>query len=322
MDLNSVWWDLERLEREMRHAYRHGHVQHSAFESDNPINRVSEVRSALWRSTHIAGHMLAERLAGIDLSGVLGILLDACKDIALYWGGSVLLGGAAGAGIGVFFGGVGAIPGAFAGAAFGAQAGTWVLGLLGLASLVEGLGAALGEALWCYESGIENAWGPTERHPYRDRWRAPDDFARGHVLLVMAMLTAIVAYLTRGRGDKAKLLQEIRQSPRLGPKVADWVAANEGKLLAHPALKPKEQQVTMTSATKPDAGPPMTPSQLRRAREEGPPEPAPKPREPRVMPQKKVRCFEPNGLPSGSFPEFDRQIAGQQRGINDMTVDE
>ncbi len=39
------------------------------------------------------------------------------------------------------------------------------------------------------------------------------------------------------------------------------------------------------------------------------------------MPQKKVRCFEPNGLPSGSFPEFDRQFAGQGRGINGMTVD-
>jgi len=170
-------------------------------------------------------------------------------------------------------------------------------------------------------AAFENAWGPTDRHPERDRWRAPNDLADGHVLLLMAMLTALTAYLTRGRGDKAKLLQEIRESPRLGPKVADWVVANEGKLAAHPALKPKEHQVTMSSAAKPEAGPPMTPSQLRRAREEGP-EPAPKPRTPQMMPQKKVRCFEPNGLPSGSFPEFDRQLTGQEGGINDMTVNE
>ncbi len=41
-----------------------------------------------------------------------------------------------------------------------------------------------------------------------------------------------------------------------------------------------------------------------------------------VMPQKKVPCFELNGLPHECIPEFDRQISGQQTGLNDLTVEE
>ncbi len=315
MDLNVLWWDLERLERD-RPQDPHG-----------LIDRVGNIRTALRQSTSIAGQTLVARLAGIDLSGILGILLDACRDIALYWGGSVLAGGAAGAGVGFFVGGVGAFPGAAIGAAAGAQAGAWVLGLLGLASLVEGLGTALGQALSCYASGIENAWGPTEWHPHRFPARAPHDFARGHEILAMALLAAIAAYLSRGRGDKQKLLQEIRQSPRLGPKVADWVAANEGRLAAHPALKPTEHLLPMASKAKRDTGPPMTPSQLRKAMGRGEEDlPPPKKPEPppalKGMPQKRVRCFEPNDLPKSKYPEFDRQLQGQQGGLNEMTVDE
>ena len=36
----------------------------------------------------------------------------------------------------------------------------------------------------------------------------------------------------------------------------------------------------------------------------------------------KVPCFATNDLPQGSVPEFDRQLAGQEDGINGMTVDE
>lgn len=322
MDLRLVWWQLERRESETQRAERHRLSLRSAPDLDGPINRIWQVRSALQQSTIVASNRLVMRFAGIDLSNVLHILLDACRDMALCWGGSVLVGSGIGAGVGFFFGGVGVIPGAAIGAAVGAKAGAWVLGALGLVSLMEDLSTMVPEALQWYERGFLNAWGPTERHPYRDHWHGIRELAEGHVLMVTAVLAAMMAYLTRGRGDKATLLQEIRQSRHLGPKVADWLVENEGKLAAHPVFKPREHQVTMASAAKPDAGPPMTPSQLRRAREEPPPEPAPKPQAPRVMPQKKVRCFEPNGLPSGSFPEFDRQLAGQERGINDMTVDE
>jgi hypothetical protein len=38
------------------------------------------------------------------------------------------------------------------------------------------------------------------------------------------------------------------------------------------------------------------------------------------MPTAKVPCFKTNGLPQAHFPEFDRQLAGQETGLNAMTV--
>jgi hypothetical protein len=122
-----------------------------------------------------------------------------------------------------------------------------------------------------YECGIRLAWGPV-RHWEADQGtdRAPGELAAGHVVLMVAMLSALVAYLTRGRGNpaaKARLLQEIRQSPRLGSKVADWLVANEEKLLRHPALRPRQQRVEMTSAAQAGGRPAATPSQLRAERQ-------------------------------------------------------
>jgi hypothetical protein len=35
-----------------------------------------------------------------------------------------------------------------------------------------------------------------------------------------------------------------------------------------------------------------------------------------------VRCFEPSDLPNNKYQEFDRQLEGQQNGLNEMSVDE
>ncbi len=333
MGLDHVWWQLERLESQQRRAARHAGFAPNDFEDlEARTGRVARVRSALFFSGGEASRMLAARLSGIDLSTVIETLLNACKDVAVYWGGSVLAGGAIGGVAGAFAGGVGAVPGAAVGAGLGTQFGAWVLGILGLKALIEDLGAAVPDMLRHYEAGFRMAWGPVRRwedaHSI-DMDGASRELAQGHVVLMMALLSALLAYLTRGRGDlaaRARILQEIRESRRLGPKVADWVAANEEALARHPGLKPKEQQVVMSQA-RPPAESPMTPSQIRKAMGRGeedmpPPKKPESPAQPKVMPQKKVRCFEPNGLPSGSFPEFDRQLAGQERGINDMTVDE
>jgi hypothetical protein len=40
------------------------------------------------------------------------------------------------------------------------------------------------------------------------------------------------------------------------------------------------------------------------------------------MPRKDVRCFKTTDLPQSKVPEFDRQLAGQEAGLNRMTVDE
>lgn len=43
---------------------------------------------------------------------------------------------------------------------------------------------------------------------------------------------------------------------------------------------------------------------------------------PKRMPEKRLPCFSPQKLPADKYPEMDRQLAGQQQGLNDMTVQE
>lgn len=211
------------------------------------IARVERVRQALDQSAPMAQRLMVQQLSGIGISAVWNMLVAACKEIALYYGGAVVTGAVVGGAIGATAFGVGAAPGVVIGTAAGAQVGTWVLALLGLKELAEGLGSMLPAALDHYERGFREAWGaapgdrsdtwkstiPASGNTYSGAWH----MAQGHVILVMAILTALVAYLSRGRGNKALLMQEIRESRRLGPKFADWLAENEGKLLGHPQLR-------------------------------------------------------------------------------------
>lgn len=338
--LAAVWQELERIQQQWiprpgenaRYTDTGGWARrvglHAMDSIADPWRRVQRVQQALEISGPIARQLIVERLAGIDLSSIWTVLLDACKEIALYYGSSVVVGAVIGGVAGAFAGGVGAVPGAAGGAALGAQVGGWILAFLGLKSLIEYVTEALPEALKHYENGFRRAWGappPNNRMPYTgpaipvNVSGAASDFALGHVIVIMAMLSALVSYLTRGRGNKAQVLQEIRQSPRLGPKVADWIAHNEGRLLNHPSLQHKPPG---TGRDRPQAmGSAESPSSLaggRRGRGDGNDAPTPPPR----MPEKKVPCFKTNDLPAAKVPEFDRQLAGQQRGLNNMTVDE
>ncbi len=339
--LASLWRELERIQQEWlagpgtqsRYSDHSGltrrvsaHVMEGLID---PWRRVQRVRQALDLSGPVARRLIVQRLSGIDLSDIWTVLLEACKEIALYYGSSVVVGAVVGGVAGAFAGGVGAVPGAVGGAAVGSQVGGWILAWLGLKSLVEYLSDALPEALTHYENGFRQSWGsppPSSRAPYAmDSPRAANveaaasDFAFGHLIVITAMLSALVSYLTRGRGDKAKVLQEIRQSPRLGPKVADWVAANEGQLINHPALQhrtPKAQREGYAG------GNAESPSRLAGGGRRGKGPDEEQPAVPKRMPEKKVPCFQPNDLPAAKIPEFDRQLAGQQRGLNNMTVDE
>lgn len=336
--LAAVWQELERIQQQWiprpgenaRYTDTGGWArrmgQHAMDSVADPWRRVQRVRQALEISGPIARGLIVERLAGIDLSSIWTVLLDACKEIALYYGSSVVVGAVIGGVAGAFAGGVGAVPGAAGGAALGAQVGGWILAFLGLKSLIEYVTEALPEALKHYENGFRRAWGappPNNRMPYTgpaipvNVSGAASDFALGHVIVIMAMLSALVSYLTRGRGNKAQVLQEIRQSPRLGPKVADWIAHNEGRLLNHPSLQHKPGS---GRDRKQDVGSAESPSSLagRRGKGDGNDTPTPPPR----MPEKKVPCFKTNDLPAAKVPEFDRQLAGQQRGLNDMTVED
>ncbi|MBB3224428.1 DUF6861 domain-containing protein [Pseudoduganella umbonata] len=211
------------------------------------VARVDRVRDALDQSAPIAKRLVMQQLSGIGLSAVWDILIAACKEIALYYGGSVVAGAVVGGAIGSLAFGVGAVPGAVIGTAAGAQVGMWVLAFLGLKELAEGLGKMFPAALEHYERGFREAWGAVAENR-RDMWNSATlpsgnshagawHMAQGHVILVTAILTALVAYLTRGRGNKALLMQEIRESRKLGPKFADWLAENEDRLIAQPQLQ-------------------------------------------------------------------------------------
>lgn len=282
-DLRSqAWAALERLQQQWQGALGTRPVFDSVGRSissgvsrvqghwDSAVSRVERVHSALQQSGPVARNLIAERLAGINLELIWHILLEACKDIALYYGGSVVAGTTLGGVGGFFVGGVGAVPGAVAGAAAGSQVGIWVLTLLGLKSLAEYMVDALPQAMRYYEQGFRRAWGdaPQGNRPNTTAMvpaapnvqQAAMDFGNGHVIVIAAMLMAVVAYLTRGKGDKGALLKEIRQSPRLGPKVANWVQANEGKLVNHPTLNPRLKAATPHQPpARPQA---QTPSQM------------------------------------------------------------
>ncbi|MRV75919.1 hypothetical protein GJ700_29820 [Duganella sp. FT92W] len=333
---SSIWFALEQHERRLGHGdgWRPGYdslgrvkdASHGFGLRDlaSQLSRVERVRQAIADSGELARRLLINRLSGISLDAIWPILIASCEDIALYYGGSVVAGATVGAAGGAFFGGVGAIPGAAVGATAGAQVGGWVMAALGLKSLVEGLATAIPDALHYYERGFREAWGaapqdrPAAIQVFGDSAggnvrQAAFEFANGHVVMVAAILTALMAYVSRGKGSKTLVLQEIRDSARLGPKVARWIEENEQKLANHPALQSRRSNAVGGAAGEP---PPPPPKRGRQPEENEPR------RAPAGMPQKKVPCFQPNDLPQASYPEFDRQLAGQEAGLNDMTVEQ
>ena len=328
-DMWRVWVNLQHKEDELKWGGHHpGAGTHynsmgklATFSEGwgrEQMGRVGRVRKALNDSGPMAQHMIVETLSGINLSTIWHILVSACQDVALYYGGLVAAGGLIGGIGGAFFGGVGALPGAAAGAAAGNYVGGVVLAMLGLKSLVEEAIHAIPESLGYYHKGFVEAWGPLrqdQQHGFGSRSRgdplsAASDFAQGHVILIMAILGAMLAYLTKGKGSRSALLNDIRRSPRLGPKVAKWLEENEKSLRQHPALQSRRRGGAGGGAAQP---PP--PPKRRRDNSDEPPRP-------RGMPKTKVPCFKTNGLPKGKFQEFDRQLEGQEAGINGLTVDE
>ena len=284
--------------------------------------RIERVINAFDDSKPMAIRMLADRLAGISFHTVQDILIEACRDVAICYGGAAIGGGMIGGFVGAFGGGIGAAPGAAVGAGAAIQVATWAMSIVGLKSLVEYFGDALPHALECYRSGFKEAWGSSDSDSALNAWGSTQGnaffgaarMAEGHVILVMAILSALVTYWTRGRGDKAVLLQEIRSSRRLGPKVAEWLEKNEAQLKRHPGLQGRPMQsaaqLQPSSSKKPSSGKPQESAAERT------------PAAPHVTPLAKVRCFEPHNLPQQKIPEFDRQLVDQERGINAMTVSE
>ena len=246
--LHSFWNTLQRAEQSVETEARD--VERSLYRTLYGYeSRVMRLRWALEASGPLARKEIAGKLEHVSLDAVWPILLSVVKDIALYYGGSVVLGTAVGAGVGALFFGAGAIPGAALGFEAGMVLGEWVMMYLGLKMLAEGLVDTIPPAMNCYAEGFRAAWGPTESDRPDARYlagfapskeTAAQRFAQGHVLMVMAILIAIVAYLMRGKSEKA-LLKAVGDSKRLGSKMADWLEENQKALLKEKSLQPLER---------------------------------------------------------------------------------
>ncbi|WEF32821.1 hypothetical protein [Pseudoduganella chitinolytica] len=55
---------------------------------DAQLGRVERVRAALTKSGPLAGKIIIQTYSGINISTIVGILVSACQDFALCYGGS------------------------------------------------------------------------------------------------------------------------------------------------------------------------------------------------------------------------------------------
>lgn len=320
-NLLPSWFEIEdRLRLEVQSSgpgdFR-SYLNEQAPSIELVLRRVDNIRTAFYRAEFEASALLRQRFADIEISDVLSDLMGVVGDMAMIIVGSVLAGGAMGAGVGALAGGIGAGPGAFAGMTVGLQASSWILGVLGLASVAEFFVQGLPALLDHYVRGIQVAWGGTRGNEglnpisQDDPWvvdQAAHHIARGHTEVVILLLGAVVEYLTRGRGNMAVLAGQMRASSK-GTRLAQWMLKHEEGLKGRPDLQPAKAGTS--SSTTPEPG---FDSHRETDRPGG--------KKALGMPEYKVPCFNASNLHYSKIPEFDRQLVGQERGLNDLTVDE
>jgi hypothetical protein len=263
--------------------------------------------------------MLRQRFADLDINSIVDELLRVVQQMAMIVVGSTITGGLLGAGVGAFAGGAGTIPFAGAGAAMGLKVSGWILGALGLASIAEFFIEGLPRIGEYYVDGIRFAWegtcgnegtGPFCRDDPYAIPRATHQIAQGHVEVVVLLLGAIVSYLTRGRGDARVLAQEMAAS-RKGARLGQWMLKHEEGLRKRPDLQVPERR-------KGAMGDPQPVQPNRRAEKDKEPSTG----KPGSMSLHTVACFKADKLPASKHGEFERQLKGQQDGLNRLTVEE
>ncbi|MHA6558477.1 DUF6861 domain-containing protein [Pseudomonas alliivorans] len=282
------------------------------------LRRINHLRSAFTRAEWTAANRLRRRFSDIDISSSVNDLIDVATQVAMIVAGGTLTGGAIGAGVGALFGGAGAVPFGAAGAMMGLQVSTWILSALGLMSITEFLVDGLPRIGEYYLSGISIVWNGTRGDhglnpfggdDFQAVDRAADQIARGHEEMVLLLLGAIVAYLTRGRGNASVLASEMQASSK-GARLGQWMLKHEDALKRRTDLPQSEPRRSAVGRDEQPAPPP--PHQA-----DQPPS-----RKRSGMPEHKVPCFNVSPKHLDRIPEFDRQLAGQQKGLNDLTVDE
>lgn len=283
------------------------------------LRRVDSVRSAFHQAEWKAAGLLRRRFADLDINSILDDLIAVATQMAMIVAGSVLTGAAIGAGVGAFAGGAGAIPGSIAGTAIGFQVSSWILGILGIASLAEFFVDGLPRIADYYLRGIGIAWEGTRGEEGLSAFSQDDPFAisqaahfiaLGHVEIIVLLLGAIVSYLTRGRGNAQVLAQEMAAS-RKGTKLGQWMLKHEEGLKKRPDLQVPERR--KGAIAEPQTVQPNRPTGKDKEPSSG---------KPGSMPLHTVACFKADKLPASKHGEFERQLKGQQDGLNRLTVEE
>ncbi|QHF05529.1 hypothetical protein N015_25210 [Pseudomonas asturiensis] len=317
-----TWFDIEkRIAHNL--GYQSGATYHTPANGIGAsvglnVRRIANLRTAFTRAESETAGRLSRRFSDLDIGSITNDLIDTVTQMVMIVAGSVLTGGAIGAGVGAFFGGAGAVPAGAAGAAMGLKVSTWILGTLGLMSIAEFFVEGLPRIGEYYLTGISIVWRDTrgdhglipfggDDHQAIDR--AADQIAKGHEEMVLLLLGAIVAYLTRGRGNASVLASEMQGSSK-GARLGQWMLKHEEALKKRPDLQRPEPSKRPPSR---EDAPAPTPS--RRTDQSAP-------KKPLGMPEHRVPCFNVSPKHLDRIPEFDRQLAGQQRGLNDLTVDE
>ncbi|TXT27317.1 MAG: hypothetical protein FD134_68 [Gallionellaceae bacterium] len=129
------------------------------------------------------------------------------------WAATTGLGAAIGAALGAFAGGFGAIPGGVAGGAIGSKTALVVMTWLGLSFLLYFIAGNVGELASMMKNAVVRAWDAGDlQEPKRsiEIYKAAEEWAEAVGLLVLIILQAIVAYITKNMGVKqgAALMQK------------------------------------------------------------------------------------------------------------------
>ena len=236
--------------------------------------RADSVRQAIRLSEGLAVYWILRDFRDLNLQGVVNDIVEVLRQCLIVMltttGGGALIGGIAG-GIGGV--GAGAVPGVVVGAGAGAQVGEWILIAMGLKALAEYVVNDMPGIARDYWAGIHQAWQavtapPLPQQPIRiDQLalhHAAEKIARAHVAVFVLLLMGIVAYLAKGRGSMRELAESVRGS-KVGPRFAEWMVRNEGKIKAEPRLRskiadaPQEPTAPATTRSNPTRRPPQPP---------------------------------------------------------------
>jgi hypothetical protein len=274
------------------------------------FSRVLYLQDIVAASFRQTWRMFKTRLSDFDLDAIAPIIFQAARDMAIIYAASV----GVGAGLGALAGGIGAVPGAGLGFALG----TAINAALGLYGVLEYVVKDFPLAARYYNAGFSAALSLPDEEAENDFNYSVGtfDIAQGNFILIVLLLIGILSIASKGKGA-----EEIAKCAKLGAPVRDWALkhasqANIGKLekIIHPSYGFDPAGGSAKALPLPKrAGDYRGESvgQVKKAATEEIPK----------MEKVKVPCFKADGL-KGKEAELDRQLHGQENGLNKLTVQE